>query len=69
MVSLARQMMPLMAYLFAVVFAISLHEAAHGYVACFLGDSTAADEGRVSINPLRHVDLLAGVLLRCSCCS
>lgn len=39
-----------------VVFAITLHEAAHGYVARYFGDSTAYMLGRVSLNPLRHID-------------
>ena len=38
------------------IFAITLHEAAHGYVAYRLGDPTAWQLGRVSLNPLRHVD-------------
>lgn len=43
-------------YALPVVFAITLHEAAHGYVAKRLGDLTAYAEGRVSLNPLRHID-------------
>lgn len=43
-------------YALPVVFAITLHEAAHGYVAMQLGDLTAYSEGRVSLNPLRHID-------------
>lgn len=39
-----------------VVFAITLHEAAHGYVARQLGDQTAAMLGRVTLNPLKHID-------------
>src|SRR3989304_6025815 len=38
-----------------VIFAITLHEAAHGYVARHFGDTTAYREGRVSRNPLRHI--------------
>jgi Zn-dependent protease len=40
----------------AAVLAITLHEAAHGYAARALGDDTAARMGRISLNPLRHVD-------------
>ncbi|MCX7685642.1 MAG: site-2 protease family protein [Acetobacteraceae bacterium] len=40
----------------AAVLAITLHEAAHGYAARALGDDTAARLGRISLNPLRHVD-------------
>src|SRR4030095_8456660 len=39
-----------------VVFAITLHEAAHGYVAKHLGDQTAYMLGRVTLNPLKHID-------------
>ena len=40
----------------AGVLAITLHEAAHGYAALALGDTTAKEAGRLSLNPLRHVD-------------
>jgi len=43
-------------YALPVIFAITLHEAAHGYVAKHFGDTTAYVLGRVSLNPLRHVD-------------
>lgn len=43
-------------YALPLVFAITLHEAAHGYVAKHFGDFTAYAEGRVSLNPLRHID-------------
>src|SRR6516165_9584982 len=51
-----------------VIIAITFHEAAHGFVAYLLGDDTAWRLGRVSFNPLKHVDpfgtiLLPGVLL------
>ncbi len=46
-----------------VVFAITLHEAAHGFVAWRLGDPTAWLLGRVSINPLRHIDPVGTVIL------
>ena len=39
-----------------VVFAITLHEAAHGYVARIFGDQTAYMLGRVTLNPIRHID-------------
>ena len=39
-----------------VTFAITLHEAAHGYVARHFGDYTAHNAGRISLNPLRHID-------------
>ena len=46
-----------------VVFAITLHEAAHGYIAMLLGDRTAYMLGRVTLNPLAHVDWLGTVIL------
>jgi Zn-dependent protease len=51
-----------------LIFAITFHEAAHGFVAHRLGDNTAFERGRVSFNPLRHIDpfgtlILPGILL------
>ena len=39
-----------------ILFAITLHEAAHGYVARHFGDMTAYQQGRISLNPIRHID-------------
>jgi Zn-dependent protease len=50
-------------YAIPVLFAITLHEAAHGYVARHFGDMTAFAQGRVSLNPLRHIDLLGTVVV------
>jgi Zn-dependent protease len=47
----------------AAVLAITLHEAAHGYAALALGDDTAKRAGRLSLNPLRHVDPVGTVLV------
>lgn len=46
-----------------VVLAITLHEAAHGYAALALGDTTARDAGRLSLNPIRHIDRVGTILL------
>ena len=46
-----------------ILFAITLHEAAHGYVAKHFGDMTAYQMGRISLNPLRHIDPVGTVLL------
>lgn len=46
-----------------VLFAITLHEAAHGYAARHFGDLTAYQQGRISLNPLRHIDPIGTVLL------
>ena len=46
-----------------VILAITLHEAAHGYAALALGDDTAKLRGRLSVNPLRHIDPVGTLLL------
>jgi len=46
-----------------VLFAIPLHEAAHGFAAWKLGDDTAYQQGRISLNPLRHIDPFGTILL------
>jgi Zn-dependent protease len=43
-------------YALPVIFAITLHEAAHAYAARYLGDSTAYMQGRMSLNPIKHID-------------
>lgn len=50
-------------YAIPVIFAITLHEAAHGLVAARLGDRTAQSLGRVSLNPLRHIDPIGTLLV------
>lgn len=50
-------------WLLPVLIAITFHEAAHGYVARYLGDETASRLGRVSLNPLRHIDPLGTIVL------
>jgi len=50
-------------WLLPVLIAITFHEAAHGYVARFLGDETASRLGRVSLNPFRHIDPFGTVVL------
>ncbi len=46
-----------------IVIAVTFHEAAHGFVARFLGDDTAWRLGRVSLNPLKHIDPVGTILL------
>ena len=46
-----------------VIFAITLHEAAHGYAARHFGDPTAWLQGRISLNPLRHIDPVGTILI------
>ena len=50
-------------YALPVVFAITLHEAAHGYVANKLGDNTALMLGRVTLNPIPHIDPLGTIAM------
>jgi Zn-dependent protease len=58
------EMLPeLLAAVLASVIAITLHEAAHGYAALWLGDPTAKLMGRLSLNPLRHVDPIGTLLI------
>ena len=49
-------------YAIPVILAITLHEASHGYVAMRFGDMTAYAAGRVSLNPIRHIDAVGTVI-------
>ena len=53
----------ILAAVVASIIAITLHEAAHGFAAEALGDPTAREQGRVSLNPLRHVDPVGTLLI------
>lgn len=46
-----------------LILAITLHEAAHGWVAKKFGDNTAYSQGRVTLNPISHIDLIGTILL------
>ena len=50
-------------YALPVLFAITLHEAAHGYVANYFGDSTARMLGRVTLNPMNHIDVVGTIVM------
>ena len=50
-------------YAIPVLFAITLHEASHGYVARHFGDMTAYAQGRISLNPARHIDLVGTIII------
>ena len=50
-------------YAIPVLFAITLHEAAHGYVARHFGDMTAFAQGRISLNPMRHIDPIGTIVV------
>ncbi|WP_211461776.1 site-2 protease family protein [Collimonas silvisoli] len=50
-------------YALPVLFAITLHEAAHAYAAKYFGDSTAYMQGRMSLNPIKHIDPFGTILI------
>ena len=50
-------------YAIPVIFSITLHEAAHGYAARYFGDNTAWALGRVSLNPMKHIDPMGTIVL------
>lgn len=50
-------------YALPVLFAITVHEAAHGYVARYLGDNTAYAAGRVTLNPINHIDPMGTIVM------
>jgi len=53
----------LLIFALPVLFAITVHEAAHGYVARHYGDNTAYLLGRVTLNPVKHIDLLGTIVM------
>ena len=53
----------ILVYALPVLFAITLHEAAHAYAAKYFGDSTAYLAGRMSMNPIKHIDPLGTILI------
>ena len=50
-------------YALPVIFAITVHEAAHGYAARYLGDNTAWMMGRVTLNPIKHIDPIGTIAM------
>ena len=50
-------------YALPVIFAITVHEAAHGFAARYFGDMTADRAGRITLNPLKHIDPIGTILL------
>lgn len=50
-------------YVLAIVISLSIHEAMHAYIGLKLGDTTAQDMGRLSLNPLKHIDPITTVIL------
>lgn len=50
-------------WIIPLLFAITLHEVAHGWVASFFGDKTAKLSGRLSVNPIHHIDLIGTIVI------
>src|SRR4051812_31235273 len=63
MMDLVPLMQKIALYAIPMIFAITLHEAAHGYVARHFGDYTAYQQGRISLNPLTHIDPVGTILI------
>jgi len=60
---LAHKVVDFAIQLAVILFAISFHESAHAYAALRFGDTTARDLGRISLNPLRHLDLVGSIIV------
>lgn len=50
-------------YLIVLIFSIVIHELAHGYAALYYGDTTAKDAGRLTLNPIKHIDLVGSIVV------
>src|SRR5690349_1122204 len=59
----AAHIQQLAAWAIPILLAITIHEVSHGWVARYFGDSTAAQLGRLSLNPLKHVDPMGTVIV------
>ncbi|HXH54698.1 MAG TPA: site-2 protease family protein [Gammaproteobacteria bacterium] len=56
-----------MVWILPVLFAVTVHEVAHGWVANLRGDSTALMMGRLTLNPVKHIDLVGTIIVPISC--
>ena len=63
LVDISNLIQTVLIYALPVLFAITVHEAAHGYIARHLGDNTAHMMGRVTLNPLKHIDPMGTILM------
>lgn len=63
MLNLLSQPQLLIAWLVGIVYAITVHEFSHAYAAYKEGDHTAADQGRLTLNPLKHLDPIGSIVL------
>lgn len=61
--NIANLIQTVLIYALPVLFAITIHEAAHGYVARYFGDNTAYAMGRVTLNPFKHIDPMGTILM------
>lgn len=50
-------------YVIVLIVSVVVHEFAHGYTAYLLGDNTARDQGRLTLNPIKHLDMFGSVIL------
>jgi len=62
-VDIAHLIQTVLIYALPVLFAITVHEAAHGYAARYFGDNTAAMMGRITLNPIKHIDPIGTILM------
>jgi Zn-dependent protease len=62
-VDLSNLIQTVLIYALPVLFAITVHEAAHGYAARHFGDNTAAMMGRITLNPIKHIDPIGTLLM------
>ena len=51
------------AFLVAIIYALTVHEFSHALAGTLLGDRTARDQGRLTLNPIRHIDLIGFLAL------
>lgn len=63
MQDIAQKLINIGIWVIPVLFAITVHEVAHGYVAHQLGDNTAYQQGRLTLNPFKHIDLVGTVIV------
>ncbi len=63
MVDISNLIQTVALYALPVLFAITIHEAAHGYAARFFGDNTAYALGRITLNPLKHIDPMGTIAM------
>lgn len=63
LIAMDLQVTSILYFFLALVLAMSFHEAMHAFVAHWLGDTTAQEEGRLTLNPLAHIDLITTILL------